>query len=47
MECKPVHLALAWLLKYKPLCSALIGARNIEQLNECLEAIKVTKKWSI
>lgn len=32
LGCKLVHLALAWVLKFQFTNSALIGARNIEQL---------------
>ena len=32
LGCKLVHLALAWVLKFQYTNSALIGARNTEQL---------------
>lgn len=41
LKCKLVHLALAWVLKYPYTTSALIGARNVEQLEDCLLALDV------
>jgi aryl-alcohol dehydrogenase-like predicted oxidoreductase len=42
--CKLTHLALAWALKYEHLDSALIGARNSEQLLDTLKALDVLEK---
>ena len=44
LECKLVHLALAWVIKFPHTSSALIGARDSNQLRECLEALKVVEK---
>ena len=37
------QLALAWVLQNKSITSALIGSRNIKQLNECLDSFKNLK----
>ena len=44
IECKLVHLALAWVIKFPHSSSALIGARDSNQLGECLGALKVVEK---
>lgn len=38
------HLALAWAIKFSYLSSALIGARNSEQLEDNLKALEVIKE---
>jgi L-glyceraldehyde 3-phosphate reductase len=34
------QMAIAWVLRDKRITSALIGARNVEQLNNSLDALK-------
>lgn len=34
------HLALRWALQQKGVTSALIGARTVAQLDDCLDALK-------
>jgi L-glyceraldehyde 3-phosphate reductase len=34
------HMALNWTLRYKSVTSAIIGARNVGQLDDCLNALK-------
>jgi aryl-alcohol dehydrogenase-like predicted oxidoreductase len=43
---KLVHLALAWVIKYKHCDSALIGARTVAQLEDCLKALELVEKWT-
>ena len=43
---KLVHLALAWVIKYKHCDSALIGARTVAQLEDCLKALELVAKWT-
>ena len=33
------QLAISWVLRHKTMTSALIGARNVKQLNECLSSL--------
>jgi aryl-alcohol dehydrogenase-like predicted oxidoreductase len=44
---KLTHLALAWLIKNTDLDSALIGARNVQQLEESLEVLAVLDKFTV
>jgi aryl-alcohol dehydrogenase-like predicted oxidoreductase len=44
LDCDLSALALAWVVKYKHTSTALIGARNMDQLNKNLKAIEVYKK---
>ena len=44
LNCKMTHLALAWVLKFKYASSAIFGARNVEQLEDCLKAMEVLPK---
>ena len=37
------QLAIAWVLRHKTMTSALIGARTVRQLNECLGSLKNLK----
>ena len=37
------QLAIAWVLRHKTMTSALIGARTVKQLNECLDSLKNLK----
>ena len=37
------QLAISWVLRHKEMTSALIGARNLKQLNECLDSLKNLK----
>jgi len=37
------QLAIAWILRHKTMTSALIGARTVKQLNECLDSLKNLK----
>lgn len=41
LGCKLIHLALAWVIKFPYASSALIGARNYQQLEDSLLALKV------
>lgn len=41
LNCKLVHLVLAWTIKLPYINSALIGARNSAQLEDSLEALKI------
>jgi aryl-alcohol dehydrogenase-like predicted oxidoreductase len=41
-----VHLALAWVIKYKHCDSALIGARTAAQVEDCLKALELVEKWT-
>lgn len=43
---KLVHLALAWAVKYQHCDSALIGARTVAQLEDCLKALELLEKWT-
>ena len=36
-------MAIAWVLRHSTMTSALIGARTINQLNECLDSLKNLK----
>jgi L-glyceraldehyde 3-phosphate reductase len=36
-------MAIAWVLRDKRVTSALIGARNVEQLDDSLDALKKLK----
>ena len=36
-------MALAWVLRHPTMTSALIGARTIKQLDECLDSLKNLK----
>lgn len=40
------HLAIAWAIKYQYTSSALIGARNAAQLEDCLKSIDLIEKWT-
>jgi aryl-alcohol dehydrogenase-like predicted oxidoreductase len=44
LDCKITHLALAWVIKYQHVDSALIGARNAAQLEDSLKALDVLEK---
>ena len=33
------QMSLAWVLRHPTMTSALIGARNVNQLNECLDSL--------
>jgi len=35
------ELSLAWVLRKKEVCSVIIGVRNIDQLKECINSIKL------
>ncbi len=37
------QLAIAWVLRHQSMTSALIGARNVNQLDECLDSLRNTK----
>ena len=37
------QMAIAWVLRHSTMTSALIGARTINQLNECLDSLKNLK----
>jgi L-glyceraldehyde 3-phosphate reductase len=37
------QMAIAWVLRDQRVTSALIGARNVEQLNDSLDALKKLK----
>ena len=37
------QMALAWVLRHSTMTSALIGARTIKQLDECLDSLKNLK----
>ena len=34
------QMAIAWVLRHKQVTSALIGARTLKQLDECLDSLK-------
>ncbi|HAZ15938.1 MAG: aldo/keto reductase [Chlamydiae bacterium GWC2_50_10] len=38
----PTALAIAWVASHPAVTSPLLGARNVEQLNECLKALEIT-----
>lgn len=40
------HLAVAWVIKYQYTSSALIGARNVAQLEDSLKSIDLLEKWT-
>ena len=40
------QLALAWAIKYQYTSSALVGARNAAQLEDCLKSIGLVEKWT-
>ena len=44
LEATLVEVALAWCIKYKHTSTALIGARNVAQLDQSLNALKVLPK---
>lgn len=37
----PVSLAIAWVASHPAVTSPLLGARNLDQLNECLQADEI------
>ena len=37
------QMAIAWVLRHPTMTSALIGARTVKQLNECLDSLKNLK----
>lgn len=37
-------LAIAWVVKFKYTSTAIMGARNVDQLEKCLKSIEVYKK---
>ena len=37
------QMALAWVLRHPTITSALIGARTVKQLDECLDSLKNLK----
>lgn len=40
------HLALAWVINFAHSDSALIGARNLAQLEDSLKALELLEKWT-
>ena len=44
LKCKLLHVAIAWVIHYQHVDSALIGARNVQQLQDCLESLDVLEK---
>ena len=46
MGFKLSHLAIAWAIRYRHLDSALIGARTVTQLEDCLKAIDFLENFS-
>jgi aryl-alcohol dehydrogenase-like predicted oxidoreductase len=40
-------LALAWAIKYTHNGSALIGARTVQQLEDCLAALPLLDKFTV
>lgn len=44
LGCKMNHLALAWVIKFPYLSTALIGARNSDQLIDNLKSIEIVEK---
>lgn len=44
LNCDLTALAIAWVAKYQHTSTALFGARNMDQLTDCLKAIDVYKK---
>lgn len=40
------HLALAWVMKFDHCDSALIGARNVAQLEDCLKSMDLLEKFT-
>ena len=46
LGCKLLHVAIAWAIHYKHLDSALIGARNVEQLEEALKTMDILDKFT-
>jgi L-glyceraldehyde 3-phosphate reductase len=34
------HMAINWTLRHKAVTSAIIGARNVAQLDDCLNALE-------
>ena len=37
------QLAIAWILRHKTMTSALIGARTVKQLDECMDSLRNLK----
>lgn len=46
LKCKIHHLAIAWLIKEEWVSTAIVGARNKEQLLDTLIALEVMKKFT-
>jgi aryl-alcohol dehydrogenase-like predicted oxidoreductase len=40
------QLALAWVMWNKDVSTAITGARNLEQLNESVQALELYRKWT-
>lgn len=46
LGCSLTQLALAWVLYNKNISTAIVGARNVAQLDETVKALDVYKKWT-
>lgn len=46
LGCKLTQLALAWVVKFKHNDSALIGARTVVQLEDCLKTLDILEKFT-
>lgn len=46
MGFKLLHLAIAWVMKFVHTSSALIGARNVSQLEDSLKALDLLEKFT-
>ena len=44
LNCKLIHLAIAWVLKFEYTSTALFGARNVAQLMDILDSLEVLDK---
>lgn len=45
LGCTPAQLALAWVLRNEDVNVAIIGARNVQQLQDTLKSLEVLKKF--
>ena len=46
LGCKLLHVAIAWAIHYQHLDSALVGARNLGQLEDALKTMEVLDKFT-
>ena len=46
LDCDVDALAIAWVLKSPHSSTTLLGARDVEQLEKCLQSLEVYKKFT-